>query len=303
MNNSVKPLLLASIAVLSWSTVATAFKVALRYMSVYEMVLVASVTALVIFAIRVATTGSWREIRYLTPTLWLRFALLGLIMPTGYYPVLFRAYDYLPAQIAQPVNYVWPILLALMLAVYTRRPIPPIKILGMLISLGGVVAISLGSSEIAGDLSAMGFVMAIGSAMLWALYWIVNDSLKKHVSDSASLFLTFLFGVVYLCIGLPFAEISPLSSDALIAGLYIGAFEMGIPFICFGIAIRTTANPALVNQLCYLAPFLSLFFISFILGEPILWTTHLGLILIVGGIVFNQFIADHLRLPRRQAVH
>lgn len=73
---------------------------------------------------------------------------------------------------------------------------------------------------------------------------------------------------------------------------------MGIPFICFGIAIRTTNNPALVNQLCYLAPFLSLFFISFILGEPIVWSTYLGLVLIVGGLVFNQLIADRIKHPQ-----
>ncbi len=298
MKNTVKPIFLASIAVLSWSTVATAFKVALRHMSVFEMVLVASVTALVIFGIRVATTGSWREIKNLSPVLWLRFALLGLIMPVGYYLVLFRAYDFLPAQIAQPVNYIWPILLAFMLAIFTHKPIPGIKFFGMLISLSGVVAISLGGSDINGEISALGLVMAVGSAMLWALYWIVNDSLKNYVSDSTALFLSFLFGVIYMGIGTLFVEINPISTDALMAGMYIGAFEMGIPFICFGIAIRTTNNPALVNQLCYLAPFLSLFFISFILGEPIVWSTYLGLVLIVGGLVFNQFIADHIKHPQ-----
>ena len=64
---------------------------------------------------------------------------------------------------------------------------------------------------------------------------------------------------------------------------------MGIPFICFGLAIRKTTNPALINQLCYLSPFLSLFFVSSILGEPIVPTTYIGLVLIVAGIVFNEY--------------
>lgn len=63
---------------------------------------------------------------------------------------------------------------------------------------------------------------------------------------------------------------------------------MGIPFLCFGVAIRTTTNPALVNQMCYLAPFLSLLFISMILDEPIVATTYIGLGLIVAGIAFNS---------------
>ena len=294
MKNTVKPILFASAAVLSWSTVATAFKVALRHMSVYEMVLVAACTALVIFGLRVLFTGQWREITKLKPEMWLRFALLGFVMPVGYYLVLFRAYDYLPAQIAQPVNYVWPILLAFMLAIYTRKPIPGIKYLGMLISLAGVVAISMGGADIEGGISPFGLVMAIGSAMLWAIYWIINDSLKNYTSDSTALFLSFMFGVIYLAIGLIWNPVSSITIDGLFAGMYIGAFEMGIPFICFGIAIRTTNNPTLVNQMCYLAPFLSLFFISFILGEPIMWTTYLGLVLIIGGLVFNQLLADRI---------
>jgi drug/metabolite transporter (DMT)-like permease len=64
---------------------------------------------------------------------------------------------------------------------------------------------------------------------------------------------------------------------------------MGIPFICFGLAMRKTNNPALINQLCYLSPFLSLFFVSTILGETIVSSTYIGLTLIVLGIVFNEY--------------
>ena len=58
---------------------------------------------------------------------------------------------------------------------------------------------------------------------------------------------------------------------------------------CFGIAMRITTNPALINQLCYLSPFLSLFFIAMVLHEPIVITTYIGLVLIVVGIVFNEY--------------
>lgn len=73
---------------------------------------------------------------------------------------------------------------------------------------------------------------------------------------------------------------------------------MGVPFICFGLAIRETDNPALINQMCYLSPFLSLFFISVVLGEPIMPTTIVGLVLIVGGLVYNEYFAG--RRGRRQ---
>lgn len=284
--------MLASIAVLSWSTVATAFKVALQTMSTFEMLFVANATALIIFTTWMLVTGSWHELRLLTPSIWTRFAVLGLIAPVVYYLMLFKAYDLLPAQIAQPINYIWPILLAILIAFVERQPIPKKKYLGMLVSLGGVVVISLGGSAIDGEISITGIILAIVSAMLWGLYWMMNDTLKDKVSEIPALFLTFLFGMIYLFIGNFFQPIGKLAPESMMAGMYIGAFEMGIPFICFGMAIRETKNPALINQMCYLAPFLSLFIISIVIEEPIVPTTYIGLALIIGGIIYNQYVAE-----------
>ncbi|MDE6534298.1 MAG: DMT family transporter [Muribaculaceae bacterium] len=298
MRQSGKPVILGAVAVLSWSTVATAFKIALSHLSTFEMVFVATLTALVIFTVWMTVTGSWKELRGLTPSLWGRFALLGFISPVAYYLILFKAYDYLPAQIAQPVNYLWPILLTVMLAVISRKPIPGAKYIGMAVSLAGVAAISIGGKGIAGSVSVTGLLLGLGSAFLWALYWIVNDGLKDKVGEATSLFLTFLFGMVYLLAGTLVAPLSPMNMEAILSGAYIGAFEMGVPFICFGMAIRHTDNPALINQMCYLSPFLSLFFISLILGEPIMPTTYIGLALIVGGLAYNQYFAGRRDVRR-----
>lgn len=261
-------------------------------MTTFEMLFVACATALIIFTAWMLATGSWHELRLLTPNLWLRFALLGLIAPVVYYLMLFKAYDLLPAQIAQPINYVWPILLAVLIAIVERKPIPKAKYIGMTVSLGGVVVISLGGNSIEGLISPIGILLAIASALLWGLYWMVNDSLKDKVSEIPALFMTFLFGMTYLFV-LNFLEpVGHLEVRSLFAGIYIGAFEMGIPFICFGMAIRETNNPALINQMCYLAPFLSLFIISVVLEEPIVTSTYIGLALIIGGIIYNQYLAD-----------
>lgn len=301
MKASVRPVMLGAAAVLSWSTVATAFKVALSHMDPFEMVFVAGATALAVFALWMCVSRSWSELRRLKISGWVKFAMLGLLAPVAYYLVLFKAYDYLPAQVAQPINYAWPILLAVMLAIFTRRPIPPAKYVGMAVSLAGVAVISLGGQSIeGGSVSLQGIALAALSALLWATYWIFNDSLKDSVSEVTALFLTFFFGMAYMCIGTLIHPLPHLEAPALLAGAYIGLFEMGIPFICFGLAIRTTDNPALINQMCYLSPFLSLFFISMILGETIVASTYVGLILIVGGLVYNQYFADRTAPAHRQ---
>ncbi len=296
MNSNNKSIVFASVAVLSWSTVATAFKVALSYLTVFQTLFIACATALVIFTILMTAQKSWGILRKLPKSMWMLTAFMGLINPVTYYLILFGSYDYLPAQVAQPINYLWPIALLVLLAIFNKQPIPKKKYIGMVVSLSGLTLISLGGKSITGgELSYLGLSMAIVSAVLWAVYWMLNDRIKDEIPESVSLFLGFLFGMIYMIIGSFFVEVKIPSVSALLAGMYVGAFEIGIPFICFGIAIRTTKNPALINQMCYLAPFMSLFFISMVLHEPIVFTTYIGLILIVAGIIYNQYFATRTR--------
>lgn len=287
---------MASVAVLSWSTVATAFKVALSYLTHFEMLLVASFTSLVIFAVVLTVQGRWGAVKALPRQTWGYFALLGLLNPVAYYLVLFKSYDLLPAQVAQPVNYFWPIFLLVLLALFAKQRIPAKKYVGMFISLGGLVLISAGGGQMGNlEISPFGLFLGLMSAVLWATYWMVNNKNSHKADATIACFMSFLFGSVYLAIGALFVGVNLHTLPGILSGMYVGAFEMGIPFICFGLAIRTTSNPALVNQLCYLSPFLSLFFVSTILGEQIVPTTYIGLFLIVAGIVFNEYFAKSKR--------
>lgn len=300
MNSNTKSIVLASVAVLSWSTVATAFKIALSQLTYFEMLLVSCITAFMIFTVWMTVERKWGQLRKVSPKLWGTFALLGLLNPVCYYLVLFKSYSFLPAQVAQPINYMWPIVLLVLLAIFDKQPIPGRKYIGMVMSLGGVAFISLGGKGITGDLSPVGLGLAAFSALLWATYWMFNNRLKDSVDECVSLFLSFLFGTVYMCIAACFMPVDISSWSGILAGMYIGGFEIGIPFICFGMAIRITSNPALINQMCYLSPFMSLFFIAVILGEPIMLTTYIGLFLIVAGIVYNQYFAVPSGKPKRQ---
>lgn len=290
MRNNTQATVCAGIAVLSWSTVATAFKIALTHLTHFEMLVVASCTALLIFILLLTFQKKWTLVAQLPARQWRRFALIGLLNPVAYYLVLFKAYSLLPAQIAQPINYAWPIVLLILLAVFAGQPIPAKKYIGMFISLAGVALISLGSGSRAGaSVPLSGLLLAALSAFLWAGYWMVNNK-NREVDGSVTLFMSFLFGTVYLIIGACVVGVNITTLPGILSGMYVGAFEIGIPFIFFGLAMRLTTNPALVNQMCYLSPFISLFLIAMILGEQIATTTYIGLALIVSGIVFNEYL-------------
>lgn len=296
MKQNNKAIIYACIAVLSWSTVATAFKKSLEHISHFELVLISCITSLVIFAILMTIQKKWSLLKSLSLKEWGYFALLGLLNPVAYYLVLFKSYDLLPAQVAQPINYAWPIILVVLLAVFTRQTIPAKKYIGMAVSLGGVALISLGGGGASGKaLPISGLLLAALSAFLWASYWVVNNKNKERYDASLAFFLTFLFGSVYMTAGAAIKGVDIDSVPGILWGSYVGAFEMGIPFIFFGMAMRKTDNPALINQLTYLSPFMSLFFISIILGEKIVPTTIAGLVLIVLGIVYNEYFATPAR--------
>ena len=290
MKKNTHSILLALAAVLSWSTVATAFKVALTYLTHFEMLLIASLTSVLIFTIVLTFQHKWELVKQLNGKQWKELAFQGFLNPAAYYLILFKAYDMLPAQVAQPVNYAWPIVLLILLAVFAKQPIPSKKYIGMIISMSGVVMISLGTGQLSGmSVPITGVLLAAFSAFFWAGYWIVNNKHKHSIDAIVSLFGSFVCGSIYLIVCIPFFGFSVPNLYGLLAGMYVGGFEMAIPFICFGIAMRITSNPALINQLCYLSPFLSLFFIAMVLHEPIVITTYIGLTLIVAGIVFNEY--------------
>ncbi len=278
-----------AIAVASWSTVASAFKIGLRHYSYYELLLVAAITAMLVFALVLTFQKKWHLLKVITQKEWRLFALTGLLSPAGYYLILFKAYELLPAQIAQSINYSWAIVLTLLLALFMRQRIPALKYLGMAISLGGVALISLGSESFAGvQLSITGLLLAFFSAFVWASFWILNKK-NEHIDNILALFVSFLFGSLFLLVGLLFVDVQLQSMKGLLSAVYVGLFEMAIPFIFFGLALKKTDNPALINQLCYLSPFISLFIIRSVLGEQIYFTTFIGLLLIVGGILFNEY--------------
>ncbi|MEN6455751.1 MAG: DMT family transporter [Prolixibacteraceae bacterium] len=292
MTEPKKAILYGSVAVLSWSMVATMFKVALRSFSSFEMLLVSSLTALLIFAVVLTWQKKWRLIKGFGLNDWRWFALVGLLNPVAYYLIILRSYELLPAQIAQPVNYSWTVFLLIVLAVYTSKRIPKLKFVGMGISMFGVAMISFGPGSLKGvSFSYFGLFLAFFSAFIWAIYWVVK-TLNTKTDHILALFMIFLFGSAYLLASAFVVGVDLHSREGLIASISAGVFEMAIPFIFFGAAIQKSNNPALINQMCYLSPFLSLLFIHIFLGEQIYITTFLGLTLIIAGIMFNEYLIN-----------
>ncbi len=270
-----------------WSTVATAFKLTLRYLNFIDMLFYASWTSTFYLMLMVWLSDSWRLLQKpRTDWMW-RSIVMGLINPFLYYLVLFRAYSLLPAQIAQPLNYTWPIALVVLSAIFLREPLTLRAMFALAVSFLGVIVISDALHPKGHKFSTVGVLLAIGSAFLWATYWVLNLR-DKRLSD-LKLFMNFLAGSLFVT-GVAFAFSSPLKVplSGVLGSVYIGIFEMGATFFVWLKALELAENQAPIANLIYLSPFISLIFIHFILGETILTTTVVGLLLILAGILIQK---------------
>ncbi len=297
MKNQTKALLYASFVILCWSTVATAFKIALSELTYTQLLLISSITATIVYLISIITEKKCNLLIqcFSNKKLIFQTIILGLINPLTYYLLLFKSYSLLPAQIAQPLTCSWQILLPVFAFFFLKKKISNFQWLGLIISFSGIFIISTqGNFSGIKFNSTTGVILALSCAFFWAFFWTLK--IKSNVDTTVELFLSFLMSSFVLITYFCFKGIETLSLKGLSAGIYIGIFEMGLAFLCWARALKLSNNTAMLSQLTYLAPFLSLILIHFILGEQIHWATIAGLSLIIGGILLsNKKIFNKIR--------
>ncbi|WP_203300118.1 DMT family transporter [Marinobacter sediminum] len=288
MTNQKQAMLYGLATVLLWSTVATAFKLALRELAPVEMLLIACTSSVLVIAIILMIQGRWHQVFSLSRRQYAQSFGMGLINPCLYYFVLFGAFDRLPAQEAQPLNYTWALVLAYLSVPFLGQRLRKTDILAGLVCYAGVVVIATRGAVTSLTFSdPLGVSLAIGSTVIWASYWILAT--RDARDPVVGLFLNFLFGlpVIALICGLTEGFNLP-GPGAFAAAVYVGVFEMGIAFVLWSYAMKKAENTSRVSNLIFISPFLSLVFIYFILGEQILPSTYIGLVLIVAGLWLQQ---------------
>jgi len=289
MNNTGRSYSFGILAILFWATIPTAFKICLARLGILPMLTIASVvSATALFVIIVAGKKLYLLKKNTFPDI-LNSALLGLVNPFVYYLILLKAYQLLPAQVAQPLNMIWPIILVFLSVPVLKQRIEKKSFVALFISFLGVYIISSqGNIFHPGQTNMAGVLLATGSSVFWAFYFILNVKDKRE--ESVKLFLNFIFASVYLILTLMITRSWPehIETSAIVSAIYIGLFEMGITFFLWLKALQLAPTTDKISNLVYLAPFFSLILVHFILHEPVFYTTPAGLLLIITGILIQN---------------
>lgn len=286
--NQRQAMLFGIAAVILWSTVATAFKLSLQMMTPTQLLAWAGLVSTGVLAVFVSVNRQWSSVCSTVLDRPLYYLALGALNPCFYYLVLFRAYDLLPAQQAQALNYTWALTLALLAVPLLKQRLSGRDLLALTIGYAGAVVIATRGDVFAMRFdSGLGVALALVSTVLWALYWILNT--RATAPAAVTLFLCFALGTPMVWAVMAWqGELAPPTWPALAGAAYVGLFEMGVTFMLWLTAMRRAEQVARVSNLIFLSPFLSLFFISTFLGETIVPATWIGLIMIIVGVIYQQ---------------
>ncbi len=278
----------AILAIIFWSTVATAFKISLENFDYIQLLFYSTVVAVLILFVIIIVQKKLSLLFSGTKKQYLYSALLGLLNPFIYYLMLFKAYSILPAQLAQPLNYTWPIMIVILSIPLLKQKLSAKGLIAIIISFTGVIFISMkGSFFNFKDANVLGILLAVGTSVIWALFFIFN--LKDKRDELVKIFLSFLFGLIFLLPVILLRSDIRINFDyKFLSIIYVGIFEMGITFVLWLKAMKLTKSNDKISNLVFISPFLSLIFIHYFLHEDIYNTTIIGLVLIVAGIVIQK---------------
>lgn len=195
--------------------------------------------------------GGWRQLRQPWSALGLTTAALF-----GYHALYFIALKRAPAVEANLLNYLWPLLIVLFAALLPDVRVRGLQIAGTLLGLvAAVVLVTRGSGFEIQPRYVPGYLAALGAAVIWAAYSVLN---RRHaqVPSEAIIVACAMVALFGLLAHLGFEQtVMPCFSQWLVLAL-MGIGPVGAAFLLWDHGTKH-GDIAVLGSLSYLAPLLS----------------------------------------------
>lgn len=219
---------------------------------------------------------------------------------------LFQSYNYMEAGIASTILFVYPILVALIMATFFKEKITLQTVFCILLALSGIGLLYQGGDGVTLSLIGIGLVMA--SALSYAIYIVgVNRPILKEVATLKVTFYVLLFGFSLFLVRADFGQSLHIVDKWYLWGnlLALAVFPTAISFLCTTQAIQYIGStPTAI--LGALEPVTAVFFGITIFGETLTMRLICGIILIIlavtfiiaGGNITTQLVRFRKLFPR-----
>lgn len=199
---------------------------------------------------------------------------------------LFQSYNYMEAGIASTMLFVYPILVALIMAVVFKEKITLQTVLCIFLALSGIGL--LYQSGDGATLSLVGVGLVMTSALSYAIYIVgVNRPILKDVATLKVTFYILLFGLSVFLIRVDFGQSLIIADKWYLWGnlIALAVFPTAISFLCTTQAIQYIGStPTAI--LGALEPVTAVFFGVTIFGEALTPRLGCGIVLIIFAVTF-----------------
>ena len=219
---------------------------------------------------------------------------------------LFLSYNYMAAGIASTLLFVYPIMVALIMAMVFKEKLALQTIVCMLLALGGIGL--LYKSEDGSTLSLIGTLLVFASSLSYAIYIVgINQTSLKNVATLKVTFYVLLFGLSLFVARLLYSGVLNTPDQWYLWAnlLALAVFPTAISFLCTTGAIQYIGStPTAI--LGALEPVTSIFFGIAVFGESLTVRESFGLVMIIvavtfviaGGNITSQLVRFRKLFPR-----
>ena len=222
--------------------------------------------------------------------------LTGLIGVMIYSITLQIGISRLPAQQAFVINYLWPAMIIIWSRILSKEKITGAKWIAVILSFIGVVinAVNGDISQLLGG-NLFGALMCVVAAVCYGFYSAMNK--KKGYDSELMLLLTFIASSVICMPIMGITGTLVLPNSFVFIGYLIYGVGLNVLGFLFWLMALKGGNTALVSNMAYLTPILSLVWTHIFLNEEITVWSVLGLAIILTGIVL-QIVLTWLEMKK-----
>lgn len=277
----------AILTVIIWGTTAPIAKTILTNIPNLQTLAISSLFAFIFFVVLNTINGSMKQLRQYSIKDYLIMIGLGFLGLFLYSSLYYFGISELTSQEACIINYLWPIMLVLFSSIILKEKMTVKKIIALMMSFIGIIILVIGNQTISSENALLGVICCIIAAACYGLFSVLN----KKYNYNQNIAMMIIWVTTLVCsfgLGMFTEQWQPIIGMQWIGLMWLGVVTDAIAYLLWAIALNDASNSAIIANLAYLVPFISIVFSAIFLKEKITLNAIVALVLIVGGILFQS---------------
>lgn len=251
------------------------------------------------YAFAVLIYGIWLKFVKKTSLHLSKQEILPLLMLALFFSLssltLFDAFRYIEAGIACTILFIYPVLVAIIMALFFKEKLTKTVIFSILLTSAGIALLYRGKPGV--SLNLYGVIIVFASALLYALYIVGVKNIKavKHINRAKLSFYVMLFGLFVYIVNLKFCTQLQIMDKPWqwLCVLALSLFPTIISLETINVSIKLIGSTT-TAILGALEPLTAIFFGVLLFNEHLTLRIVCGVILILSG-VFLVVLRDKIK--------